>query len=286
MRGLQCASLVGRDLAQSRLGDFQGGSDHVRRVVVNRCGRSGCRACWEAWAARQGGRAEERLLAAQALYKQARRPGGGAIKHWAASPPRELVAELVDQGIQGADLERELRRRARLVMREAGYLGGLDIFHPWRSRAHGAGKYRRGRNYFSPHFHFVGVGHLVGGEVVHARTGWVVKNLGVRGSIARTVSYLLDHVGVQEGAHAVKWSGSLSYNKVVTAREEKKEEAVQCPCGRAAVESPIRPGTDDVDWSLSYGPFMARVVVRTYRLAGMSQRELSCRKRERLDDFT
>lgn len=267
---------------------------HVRRVIVMSCGRPGCRTCWASWARRAADRVAERIEECVRVAREARVPGGGEVKHWAFSPPPVLVAQIV---ARGGDVEKELREELRRILlagvpapelgkgrrMASGFVGGVDIFHPWRverdaegrALAHGPDKYRQGRNVFSPHFHVLGVGHVLNTDVFYARTGWVVKNKGVRRSVAATVAYLLEHAGVRKRARPdgseqsvpiPRWSGSMSTRRVVLDTETSSFEAMECDCGALLVEHPL-DAHGEVDWARINGNAYAVVRKRRYRLA-------------------
>jgi len=91
-----------------------------------------------------------------------------------------------------------------------------------------------GRWYFSPHFHMLGYGWIRNTAENYSRTGWVVKNVGVRKSVVATAQYQLSHAGIHESCHTVTWFGGLSYNKLRVPMEE--EPVDKCPlCGRPLV---------------------------------------------------
>jgi hypothetical protein len=127
------------------------------------------------------------------------------------------------------------------VARAAGLRGGCLIFHPWREHKDETGR-GLGDWFWSPHFHIVGYGWI--SQTAYARTGWVVKNHGLRKSVYETLSYQLSHAGVhmpQKGILPVAkgskphkfctlvWFGCCSYNKLKVA---KRVERATCPeCG-------------------------------------------------------
>lgn len=250
VRGVACP---GSDPNQRSF--FQG--THTRRVLLNKCHRSACPKCYGAWAHRAAERAAARLIAARNLYAAARRPGGGQIKHLILSPPA------------GGDLP-TLHRQMRRELRRANWNGGVEIFHPWRTRARGKGRYRKGQNYESPHWHLVGFGHVDSGKLVEL--GWVVKNKGPRHSeesVRATIAYLLEHAGIDQdsGAHVIKWTGSASYNKIVRVTTIKSEETMTCECGTACLEYPTSMYSEDgIDWKYPTGTARERRVRLEYAL--------------------
>lgn len=90
-------------------------------------------------------------------------------------------------------------------------------------------------------------------RAVHKKTGYVIKNLGLRtdynlekksgkdGSVKRTAQYLLSHAGVKQGVQTVSWFGRLSNRmyKYENPRAERNPPKPTCPeC--EAVLKPVR----------------------------------------------
>ena len=117
---------------------------------------------------------------------------------------------------------RELRKEAYKILKEIGSVGGSLIFHPFR--------YHRDskRWYYSPHFHIIGFGWLVGTAETYQKSGWIVKNKGVRESVFATLFYQLSHAGVKHGYHTVTWFGDLSYSKLKVEEESNLNECPLC----------------------------------------------------------
>jgi len=129
------------------------------------------------------------------------------------------------------------------------------IFHPFRLRcAVCKGRiddYKRvcscGSSKFewhpSLHFHGLGFGWIVGSDVEFKRSGWVVRNLGVRKSVFWTMQYILSHAGVfsdpslgdrfmkKRKFHVVTWFGGLAYSRLRVPKVGSFAE--RCPyCSR------------------------------------------------------
>jgi hypothetical protein len=132
-----------------------------------------------------------------------------------------------------------LRSKAYKIAKEAGFRGGSAIFHPFR-------RHPRKGWYFSPHFHMIGYGWIDWSRADFERSGWVVKNIGIRRTVEGTAFYQLTHCGlsVKKGesadgrlyrsVHSVTWFGKLAYNKLRIAPEPEKEHI--CPiCGMELV---------------------------------------------------
>jgi hypothetical protein len=176
------------------------------------CLRAQCPVCYESWCAKHAKRIDHRLRS----YKppKFRRP-----IHVVVSPP------MSDWGLDYGSL----RRKAYKIVRSVGVSGGCCIPHPFRINE------VEGR-VVSPHFHILGYGWTVGKVVseAYAKSGWVVKNLGVRNSVNATAHYLLSHAGVKFGRHTITWFGNLSYNVLYVA--PYVEESPRCPMCKAILK--------------------------------------------------
>lgn len=181
-----------------------------------KCMRAVCPLCYEAWAGREGEAAAKRISGYQASISRFRKP-----IHVVLSPP---VLDLLDYA--------SLRAMCYEIAKQAGLTGGMMIFHPWR------------HNVVSPHFHMIGFGWIKNTAAINDKTGWIVKNKGVRRSTRHTISYLLTHAGIKENIHTVTWWGALSYNKLKVAK--MPTERPTCPM----CESPLIPL---FDWNDTLG---------------------------------
>lgn len=68
--------------------------------------------------------------------------------YWVFSPPQESTIGVMKDSEKLSDLVKWVQ----LVMIDAGFLGGVMVFHPWRLQ--------NGIRVLSPHFHFVGYGDV------------------------------------------------------------------------------------------------------------------------------
>lgn len=145
---------------------------------------------------------------------------------------------------------RKLKKKARKVAEMTGFKGGCMIFHPFANDAlteeggelpeividphSGEFDYKALKAYFDkkraqieakglisvenelklwyirPHFHLIGYGWIDNVEEAYSKTGYVVKNLGVRDSVFMTALYQLSHAGYREGQHTISWIGCMS----------------------------------------------------------------------------
>jgi hypothetical protein len=196
---------------------------HYVQVYRRCCGRAECPTCYEVWASKEAKRAEHRIRA----YKPVRYR---SPVHVAVSVPSRLY------GLEFV----KLRVKARQIARKAGLVGGCSIFHPFRFDVESKA------SYWSPHFHILGYGWVVGTDRLYEDTGWVVRNKGVRRSVKATLSYLLSHAGVHKGRHTVTWWGALSYNKLSVAPLEPERHF--CPmCGLELRPFLLAEGLDPPD---------------------------------------
>jgi len=171
------------------------------------CYRADCEICYKKWMARESNKATRRI---EKYEKQSGKPA----KHIIVSPPSWKHYTTI----------KELRKEAYKILKEIGAIGGSVIFHPFR--------YDKNikRWYYSPHFHVIGFGWLDGIAETYQKSGWVVKNKGVRDSTFATFYYQLSHAGVRRGNHTVTWFGDLSYSKLKVEPEPNLNE---CPLCRA-----------------------------------------------------
>lgn len=258
--------------------DHPGGLVYVRLVAAT-CFRFECPVCYQKACAREAGHIESRFIRIPKAQGQRGKtaeapvPGLGRPIHVVVSVP-EAEADLVD----GQTLYYRagkfrfrpnysaLRRKAYKIAKKAGFKGGCCIFHPFANdKMHEDSqeeaiwdKTREGvdlkwlKGYFDkqdrhvnfwykrPHFHFIGYGWIEGARELHEKTGWVVKNLGVRDSVYHTALYQLSHAGVRKGTQIVSWMGVMSNRSYCKLnpdpeRPRGKPECSECGCYLAPV---------------------------------------------------
>jgi hypothetical protein len=191
------------------------------------CGRLECPVCYSRVAWRLALKAEKRL-------KQFKHRRFRSVVHFEASVPRKDYGRSVAW----------LRKRANELVKGCGGIGGCQVIHLWRRKCRACGhhpiSYLLGECsecgsthfvwYYSPHFHYVGFGWFRGTKENFERTGWIVKNEGVRKTVAGTIQYLLTHCAIKKGKHSLTWFGCCSYAKLRIKPEKK--DGVKCPyCG-------------------------------------------------------
>jgi len=169
------------------------------------CYRADCEICYRKWMARESNKATRRI---EKYEKQS----GNPAKHIIVSPP--LWKHYLPI--------KDLRKEAYKILKDIGSVGGSLIFHPFRYDKNSK------RWYYSPHFHIIGFGWLVGTAETYQKSGWVVKNKGVRDSTFATFYYQLSHAGVRRGNHTVTWFGDLSYSKLKVEQEPNLNECPLC----------------------------------------------------------
>lgn len=219
------------------------------------CKRAECPICYPKWMSREVHNALRRFH----VYSK----GYDKPIHVVVSPSQEDIRTL------GYD---KLRKKAYSVLKNVGMKGGCCIIHPFRKLQAEAEKdsitfLDNTSWYYSQHFHVVGYGWVskVGEE--YQKSGWVVKNLGLRESLGATLYYQLSHAGVysEEERKSVQtvmspltladkmklrsftesvssevkrrvsrkkatitWFGKLSYNKLHVEKETKEELCPIC----------------------------------------------------------
>lgn len=214
-----------------------GGKDVVKAYKAS-CGRLSCPVCYE------------KACGKEAL-KIAHRIGRFKIKgrnlkpiHVVVSPPDSVVVAM------GNDFP-AFRKKAYKLAMECGVFGGCIIFHPFRKYNEDdlqenieegfSHKISPASWYLSPHFHIIGYGWVHRVKEMHARSGWVVKNLGVRKSVRATALYQLSHCGVNERFHTVVWFGALACNKMSCPPLPPEEH--KCPlCGSEMEKVIVKDG--------------------------------------------
>lgn len=156
---------------------------------VDSCDRRDCPTCWrEGWMRREAGH----ILSVLAAEREARHASGlrSGIVHVSVNPPPELWDRALT--LRGFG---KLRAKMYRIARKAGLEGGAVVFHRVRCADRWDPIETDG-----PHFHILGFG-WVDGEA-YRRTGWVVKNHGLKRTpreVRGEATYLLSHSHRAEG---------------------------------------------------------------------------------------
>jgi hypothetical protein len=238
-----------------------GGAGHDARPLMRTCGRRECAHdhCDKTWRERLARDAAARVVAAAAVHD------AGEIVHVVLSPPPALGRA----AFQTTDGYKKLRREARAIAARAGLTGGAIVVHPWRCKFAGHGRYekaaRAGKLEFSPHYHFVGTGWVDWDLHRYRRTGWIVKNLGVRKSTRKTISYLATHCGIVPALPTVTYLGFAHPQKTEVVAERAEQEVALCVgCGGVMVQT-------DFEMMLDLGSYFERVIHRSYAARGKAR---------------
>jgi len=180
---------------------------HVRTEAENKafiktfqrhCFRASCEECAKNWMSRESNKSASRI----GIYEQ---KTGESAKHIVISPPHYLKNKPVS----------ELRKEAYKILKNVNAKGGCMVVHPFRKYEQTNFSYSSKWVWFqSIHFHVVGFGWIDNVAENYKKSGWIVKNLGVRKSNFGTIRYILSHAGVKKGSHTLTWFGELSYSKL------------------------------------------------------------------------
>ncbi len=263
---------------------LEGRIEHDRFVAQHSCHRPDCPICHESWGARQATNTADRLMQAVGLYRAAgygiqwidkfgrvltRKIG--RIDHVMLSPPQlEWVMASVST-LAGA---RALHNEARRIIRKAGMVGGVLVFHCFRQNDPRESNFREDMEpwvwYVSPHFHVIGCGFLQQSDIFYAETnGWTYKKMERRETIYGTVKYVLSHCGIADGMQAVTYFGLFSNNKIVVEKIEKVMQPIKCKaCGKEMHLYSLWEGDEktEVDWTDDRGVYYQPLVKKTYKL--------------------
>ena len=190
------------------------GESHAGKIYIKHfqrcCFKADCKKCYLKWAKREAHKSARRIERYQEL-------SGKQPIHVIVSPPSSAWEKEI----------KSWRKEVYKIIKKVKVRGGACIYHPFR--------YNKELNewYYSPHFHVLCFGWLIDVGKEYAKTGYVIKNLGVRKTIYGTIYYQLTHAGIHKGRHSLVWFGSLSYSKL---RMPKEPASDICPvCERALV---------------------------------------------------
>ena len=256
-----------------------GGLIYMRLTALT-CFRFECPVCFRKTCAREASRIAERFKripkgsCSRTLTAEAPVPGLGRPIHLVVSVP-EIEAHMVDGqtlNCHGGKFKlksnySELRRKAYKIAKKAGFKGGCCIFHPfandkmhedsqeeaiWDKSQEGVDlkwlkeyfdKQDRHVNFWykRPHFHFIGYGWIDGVDELYEKTGWVVKNFGVRDSVYHTALYQLSHAGVKKGVQVVTWMGCMGNGVYYKLNPDPERPRGKPSCSECGAElQPVR----------------------------------------------
>lgn len=195
-----------------------------RRVFVKQyrrsCYRPKCSICYRQWIIRQANRSTRRIERYAKLSKR---------------KPFHLMLSVSDRDKHAPYVI--MKKKLGHIIRELDVYGAAVIFHPFRlKRPH------RKEYYYSPHFHLVCYGEIMGRVgYIAKKYGWFIKYLKVRKSVFQTFCYLLSHCGIKKGFRSLIWMGALSYGKL---KLEKEPETNLCPCCNVKLVEIYKEGLD------------------------------------------
>lgn len=209
---------------------FNGRSDtvYLKRVRWH-CNKPSCPVCYESWSSKEAHVIARKFRTANLLDR---------VIHGVASVPNREFKSY-----------RQIRSEVQRILRRCGVKVACLIFHPFRERclqgckpseevrADCKKKNHRLEWYWSPHFHFLADTYSINWlqtKGVYAKTGWFIKNLGLRESVYATAMYQLSHAGVfmaKPRTNTVSWFGYKSLLKNLGRRVPTNQENL-CPlCG-------------------------------------------------------
>lgn len=199
------------------------------KTFQKHCFRASCEKCASNWMSRESNKSASRL---EAYQKQ----NGESSKHIILSPPQNTSKS-----------PKELRLEAYEILKNVKAKGGCMVFHPFRKYKPIEAQLSKTNSsfwYYSPHFHVVGFGWITNVAENYKKSGWVVKNKGVRKSNFGTIRYILSHAGIKKRSHTLTWFGDCSYKSKLKVPEYVNTERI-CPhCGE--VLSKVLPLGPDV----------------------------------------
>jgi len=150
----------------------------------------------------------------------------GTLKHmvWSPDPDRYSIDDIKKD--RGARLVKDLNVILGKYSRDGVY-GGTEIIHVKRKRHIDGSECERHHCHKKHvwidgvHVHYIGYGYFVNSDIVHARTGWVYKNIqpGRSRDVFDTSYYLLTHGAIFTNAdgktmgQSYRYVGLMSYSK-------------------------------------------------------------------------
>lgn len=208
------------------------------KPYVRTCNRKTCSVCYESWCGKLASNITFRLLVYCVGAETATELYMLPVSTKASQEMRSMYIERVFDSASNKPIHvvfsvppaysehslEYLRNRVYALAKRAGVYGGVSIFHPFRLN-----KVNK-KWFWSPHFHIIGFGWVRGTKGIYEKTGWVIKNMGVRKSVFKTIMYMLSHCGVHEKYKVDSWFGQLSYNKFSIVKPPNNKPV--CPlCG-------------------------------------------------------
>jgi len=219
---------------------------HDIKKFRHSCDEASCPKDYENWSTLAAHRVMERFDAAAKLQYIKHK---NLLKHIISSPPRACDAWSIER----------LRAHSYRALKATGCKGGVSIFHPFRWRCSICGLDEEscecdgesaGVWYWSPHFHIIGHGWIEGTVDHYAKTGWVIKNLGLRANLFATLKYQLSHAGVWMDDETSSQGGSCAETVGKGGAQEEEKGAEEEELGERIL--PIAKGRGGKKLSITW----------------------------------
>ena len=216
----------------------------------NHCGRLGCPKCGPSAIESRAMDITRRLLAGAMLlnssvYSTRKK---SIFNHFVVS-----LSESNREIFKGPAGRKKILARVRRDMKKLGFVGSVEITHPWRFTAGLA------KSYWAPHLHFIAMGYIdhkaykakYAGQIaagkmaadpitqMHQKTGDVyrsVRTFSDVGSVQVLAAYLLSHAGAAPGQQFYRYLGALSNTKFKTEAVLSNSSALKYDLGRFCSE--------------------------------------------------
>jgi len=189
----------------------QRGKAYIKKVK-NNCKRAQCPECNKTWMIETTKKITHRIEKAKpSQYRK---------------PIHVTVSLDASEWLRFMDKEeyQKIRRKVTRLAKKVGLIGFCMMPHAYCQNKNT--KLWR----FSPHFHLIGYGWIVNTKRIYEKTGWIIKNIGIRKSVGAIVYYQLSHAGIKEGHHTITWRGCIAWNMIKIPKLPKKRHC--CPlCG-------------------------------------------------------
>jgi len=278
--------------------------EHGYSLRLKSCNRLSCPTCRDTAIARATKRAVERIEGLTEAYE---REGQklGPISHCQLStaPDSPLFSPEALSSKEG--LNRAYQEARKLLQKYCRGYGGILILHPWR-QIHLDGSHcgrhdcqKKHTWFWSPHFHYIGVGWWIKSDEFYRLTGWTYTKFGYgtrkrhdvkesQRSLFNTLQYQLSHCGILvEGKYiydpdaklevpgtielaqvgqVVRYVGLFSNSKGGYRVETRSYEVQPCPHCKSDLHTFDVVQDDRGDWHLhsDRGPLMEWVEVRIW----------------------
>lgn len=259
--------------------------DHDRFVTVYTCNNHSCEcpACTRKWINRRAPAAAARVIGSVYWHEGV---SADPVHVTLSPPPNERAPLWEGMEMDTGAVMKIARQKARKTAKKAGIRGGVLVFHAHRCKFQNdaKGRYDNSPLVWSPHWHVVGGGWVIGTRAIYEETGWVVVNHGVRFDTEGSIRYLMDHCAWVENGDALTYFGYATAHKTRVKKLESFFEACRCKgCGSTVTRYPVHAG--DVRWDEPLGERNQKVNVFRVTAPGRKDKfPLEFRSSE--DEFT